>query len=169
MKDIYLLYGEDTYSQETYVKKIKKEFGKIEQGINYIVLDENTVASVISECSTPAFGYPKKLVIVNNSNLFKKSVKSSVEVIRDKIIEYLTSDFPQDEVILIFIEQDVAKMKMYKALEKVGQIKEFKTLNEEQIKLKLKQIINAYGVNIASANLEYLLMVARYRYANINK
>lgn len=159
-KNIFLLYGEDTYSLEMYIKKIKKEFdNSLQLGINLIMLDENGISNIISECSTPAFGYDKKLIIVNNSNLFKKSIKSSNEVLRDKLISYLQEEFPKDEVTLIFNEQDVAKMKMYKALEKVGNIIEFKTQTEDQIKTKLKQIINAYGVKISSSNLEYLLLI----------
>jgi len=161
-KNIYLLYGEDTYSLEMHIKKIKKEFKEeLQLGINLIMLDEGSISNIISECSTPAFGYSQKLIIVNNSNLFKKSIKSSNEVLRDKLIAYLQEEFPHDEVTLIFNEQDVAKMKMYKALEKVGTIIEFKTQTGEQIKAKLKQIINAYGVNISSSNLEYLIMISR--------
>lgn len=159
-KKIYLLYGEDTYSLEMYIKKIKKEFKEnLELGINLIMLDENGISNIISECSTPAFGYSQKLIIVNNSNLFKKSIKSVNESIRDKLIAYFQEEFPQDEVTLIFDEQDVAKMKMYKALEKIGTIIEFKTQTEDQIKTKLKQIINAYGVSISTSNLEYLILI----------
>ena len=40
LKSLYLLYGEERYLLENSVKKIKKEFGELVLGINYIQLNE---------------------------------------------------------------------------------------------------------------------------------
>ena len=76
LKNIYVLYGEEKFLLESNVKRIKKNFGEMVSGINYIQLDENSVSSLISELQTPAFGYPKKLIIVKNEKLFQKDTKS---------------------------------------------------------------------------------------------
>ena len=47
LDSLYLLYGEEEYLLETSVKKIKKLFGEILLGINYICLDETNVNSLI--------------------------------------------------------------------------------------------------------------------------
>ena len=41
LHNIYVFYGEEKYLQEEYLKKIKKIFGNLELGINYILLDDN--------------------------------------------------------------------------------------------------------------------------------
>ena len=42
-------------------------------GINYIQIDDTNVNSIISEIQMQSFGYEKKLIVVKNSGLFKKS------------------------------------------------------------------------------------------------
>ena len=75
MKNVFLIYGEDSYSKELFIKKQKKDFGELILGINYIIIDEKGLENLIPEASTPAFGYDKKLIIVKNANLFKKEAK----------------------------------------------------------------------------------------------
>ena len=67
LKSLYLLYGEEQYLLEQSIKKIKKNFGELVNGINYIQIDEKNVNNLISDIETPAFGYSKKLIIVKNS------------------------------------------------------------------------------------------------------
>lgn len=68
----YLLFGEDTFLLEQYVKKIKKSFGELQQGINFIQIDESNVNNIIADIETPAFGFEKKLIIAKNCSLFTK-------------------------------------------------------------------------------------------------
>ena len=76
LKSLYLLYGEEQYLLEQSIKKIKKNFGELVNGINYIQIDEKNVNNLISDIETPAFGYSKKLIIVKNSGLFKKETRT---------------------------------------------------------------------------------------------
>ena len=73
LNSIYVLYGEEKFLLESVVKKIKKKFGECINGINYINIDETNINELISDIQTPAFGYPKKLIIVKNSEILKKN------------------------------------------------------------------------------------------------
>ena len=53
------MYGEETYLLEAKVKKLKKDFGELIAGINYIQIDEENAENLISDLETPAFGFPK--------------------------------------------------------------------------------------------------------------
>ena len=72
LDSIYLFYGEEKYLLENAVKKIKKIFGDLILGINYIQINDSNIDTLISDIETPAFGYPKKLIVIKNANLFKK-------------------------------------------------------------------------------------------------
>lgn len=74
---VYLFYGEEEYFLENKVKKIKKEFGELIKGINYISLDETNINSLISNLETPAFGYDKKFIVAKDTGLFKKEKRTS--------------------------------------------------------------------------------------------
>ena len=49
MDSIYLFYGEEKYLIEETIKKIKKSFSQLIDGINYIKIDENNVTSLIDD------------------------------------------------------------------------------------------------------------------------
>ena len=49
LHSIYLFYGEETYLLENTVKKIKKIFGDLILGINYIQINETNVNGLISD------------------------------------------------------------------------------------------------------------------------
>lgn len=156
---IYVLYGEEKYLQQEYLKKIKKIFGELSLGINYILIDENNIETLISDIETPAFGYPKKLIIIRNSNLFKKDCKSPM---KDKFKKYVSEKFEiiEESCVIVFIEETIHKFDFYKTLEKNATIIETKPLKPVEIKNKLKKICTMYKVNIQDQNVNYLLEIA---------
>ncbi len=173
---IYLMYGEETYLLEARIKKIKKEFGEQILGINYIQIDETNVDSLIANLETPAFGFPKKLIIAKNTGLFKKEKKSASKTskvkeekkkaktqkempIQEKIANYLQTNQKElnETVDLIFIEQEVEKNSLYQVIEKIGEVKEFALLKLPELITNLKKICNAYKVTIDDASAKYLV------------
>lgn len=90
------MYGEEKYLANEYLKKIKKIFGELNLGINYILLDENNINTIIQDIETPAFGYPKKLIVVRNSGLFKKDCKSPI---KDKFKKYVRRKYTNNKGI----------------------------------------------------------------------
>lgn len=159
---IYLLYGEETFLLESSLKKMKKIFGEMILGINYIQMDESNVEELISDLETPAFGYEKKLVIVKNSGLFKKEGKrenSKLKELKSKVHKYFSENVEdiREYNIVIFIEQEIEKNDLYKLLDKQGKICSFEKQTPSQIISRLKVIYNAYKVNIDDVTLKYLI------------
>lgn len=156
---IYVFYGEEKYLQQEYLRKIKKIFGELSLGINYILLDENNIDTLISDIETPAFGYEKKLIIIRDSNLFKKDCKSPM---KEKFKKYVSENMNiiNEAVVIVFIEETVHKMDLYKTVEKNAVIIETKELKPIEIKNRLKRICAMYKVQISDQNLNYLIETA---------
>lgn len=182
---VYLYYGEETYLLETKVKKIKKDFGEQVKGINYIQIDDTNVEKIISDIETPAFGFPRKLIIAKNTGLFKKEKKSSSKnksktaknedtnktskkkaimadeklPLPEKIALYIEKNNQEinESVDLVFIEEEVEKNKLYQVIENVGEIKEFSFLKLPDLITNLKKIATAYQVNIEDSTIRYLV------------
>lgn len=160
LKSMYLLFGEEQYLIETCVNKIKKQFGELVLGINYIIIDETNVDSLISNIEMPAFGYDKKLIIVKNSELFKKDGrKKAGSPIQEKIADYIKDNMSiiDESVVLVFIELDVDKNVIYEQIQKNGIICNVQELKPIQLVKKLKQICNMYKVNCDDSTLNYLV------------
>ncbi len=149
---IYLLFGEDNYIKNELLKKVKKNFGELQLGINYIQIDENNVENIISDIETPAFGYEKKLIIAKNCNIVKKK-----NLIGEKLAEYIDSN-DIDDTDIVIIEDEVDKTSsIYKILQKKATIKECNEKKPNEIIAQIKSIATAYGVNIKENIAQYFI------------
>ena len=163
LKGIYLLYGEEMFLLQQQLNKIKKKFGEVVKGINYIAIDENNIQELIADIETPAFGYPNKLIIARNTGIFKREVKGrsggASKELKDKINEYLKSniDMINESVILVFVENEVEKNSIYNTIEKIGKVCNFEEQKPFQIIKRLKSICNSYKVNVDESTLQYLI------------
>lgn len=163
LKGIYLLYGEEMFLLQQQLNKIKKKFGEVVKGINYIAIDENNIQELIADIETPAFGYPNKLIIARNTGIFKREVKGrsggASKELKDKINEYLKSniDMINESVILVFVENEVEKNSIYNTIEKIGIVCNFEEQKPFQIIKRLKSICNSYKVNVDESTLQYLI------------
>ena len=162
ISSLYLLYGKEKYLLETCLKKIKNAFGECLKGINYINIDSESVQNIIQELEMPAFGFDKKLIIVKNTGLLKKeSKKKGTELanLKKTINEYITQNINiiNNLVVLIFIEEEVDKNELFNTIDKNGIVCEFAFQKPVEIKKRLKQICNAYKVNVEETTLQYFI------------
>lgn len=170
---IKLLYGQETYLLETKLKKIKKEFGELVKGINFIQLDDSNINNIISDIETPAFGYEKKLIIAKNTGLFKKEKRgakktttkkeenkdSKEKTLENQIAEYLeqNENLINEAVELLFIEEEANQNKLYKTIEKVGEVLQFEPLKLPQLISNITKICAAYKVKIDNETTKYFI------------
>lgn len=162
LNSIYLLYGVEKYVLETNLKKIKKNFGNLVIGINYITIDESNVNNIISDIETPAFGYDKKLIIARNTGLLKKEGKKKniqMSKLIEKVSNYIKDniDIIKETCVIVFIEEEAEKNKLYKVIDQYGVVCNFEELKVSDLCNRLKAIIKAYKVNIYDVDLKYLV------------
>lgn len=168
---LYLLYGEEKYFIELELNKIKKEFGDKINGINYIQLDSSNIESIIENIETPTFGYNKKLIVIRDSQLFKKQAKGKKtekdakdkieNKLTNKISEYINEniDFIKETSIIVFVENEIDKNDLYATIEKYGKVVEFSKLKTLEIEKKIKSICNSYKVYIDEVTVKYFISV----------
>ena len=161
LSSVYLLYGEEKFLLDNCFKKIKKKFGELLQGINYVLLDENSVDNLIYEIESPAFGYDKKLIIVKNSNLFKKDGRRKTGTpIQEQVASYFNENKISNDVVLVFVEDTADKNDVFDAISKQAVIVQFTELDELSLIRKLKQIANLYKVNVSESDLKYFIEIS---------
>lgn len=162
MEGLYLFYGEETYLIEDAIKKVKKDFKELIEGLNFIKIDESNVNSLLDNIETPCFGFDKKLIIVKNSGLLRKEGKKKNVVtssLVDKIAEYIQNNIDNilNDNVIIFVEESVEKNNLYKAIESNGKVCNFAEEKVPNLIKRIKAIANAYKVNISEADAQYLL------------
>jgi DNA polymerase-3 subunit delta len=171
LDSIYLLYGEEQYLLEQTVKKIKKNFGELVNGINYIQMDEKNIETLISDIETPAFGYANKLIIARNTGIFKREARGKKKdekqtkkttkgtSLQEKIANYIEENISniKESVVIVFIEQEIGTNDLSKTIQNLGTTCNFEKLKPIQIAKRIKGITNAYKVNIDDRTLDYFI------------
>ena len=170
LEPMYLLYGEEKYLIDTIVKKIKKNFGELLLGINYIMLDETSVYNLIQNIEMPAFGYDKKLIIVKNSGLFKKDGRrKTLTPLQERIVEYIKNNYEiiEEANIIVFVEDNVDKNAVYEIVEKKAIVCGIDFLKPIQLVARLKKVCLMYKVNVDDSTLNYLIEMAGINLQNL--
>lgn len=163
LRSMYLLYGDEQYLIDMALKKIKKKFGELLLGINYIVLDASTIDDLIPNIEMPAFGYDKKLIIVKNSGLFKKDGRKKTPTeIQERVGTYISNhlDIIEEGTVIVFMEIEADKNSMYDLVERAGIVCQINMLAPYQIVQKLKKICALYKVSASDTALNYLVEVS---------
>lgn len=167
---IYLFYGEEEFLISSSIKKIKKKFGELLKGINYIILDEESISELVPNIESPAFGYDRKLIIVNDSKIFKKDGrKKTLSPTQEKILNYVKENYEiiKESATIVFRETEVDKNDLFIEIEKKGVICEFTELKSTEIITRLKKISTAYKVNVEDNTLQYLIEVSGTNLQNL--
>ena len=162
LASLYLFFGEETFLLESNLKKIKNLFGDVVKGINYILIDEDSIENIISDIETPAFGYEKKLIVARNTGLFKTGAKKQKEAItklKDKINDYIKENIEaiNETVVLVFVEEEAGKSSLLNTIDKLGIVCKFEYQKPAQIQKRLKAICNAYKVDIDQPTMQYFI------------
>lgn len=162
LSSMYLLYGKESYLLENSLKKIKKLFGDLKDGLNYIKIDNSNIDSLISELQTPSFGFEKKLIIIKDTDLLKKQGKKKNLVITnqiEKVSSYISENFDdiKEQNVIVFIQEEIDKNALFKNIEKIGIVCNFEPEKAPEIAKRIKYICNAYNVNIDNLTVSYFI------------
>ena len=160
LEPVYLFYGEEEYLISTLVNKIKKRFGELVLGINYVLIDDTNIDDLISNIEIPAFGYDKKLIIVKNSNVFKKDGrKKKNSALEEKLINYFEDNFDiiKDSCVIIFNEIEVNPTELFSVIEKKSISFKSDYLDMKNLVAYLKNICSLYHVEVDEKALVYLV------------
>ena len=151
-KSVYLFYGEEAYLKRSYKKQVKNAIIGEGDSMNYNYFEGKEAADVnaiIQIADTMPFFADKRLVIIENSGLFKGQAP-------DALCEYI-GQLP-DTVVLLFVEEEADKRsKLFKAVSSAGSAIEMgRQPDNKLLDWIAKQLIND-GRNISRNDLNYFL------------
>ena len=157
---VYLFYGEEEYLINTLINKIKKKFGELVLGINYVLIDDTNIDQLISNIEMPAFGYDKKLIIVKNSNIFKKDGrKKKNSALEEALINYFKYNFEivEQNCVIVFYEIETNSTELFGEIEKRAISFKSDFLDPKNLIAYLKNICKLYHVEIDDTTLMYMV------------
>ena len=116
-RPVYLLYGEEDFLRRAYKNRLKEAIvGDDTMNYSYYEGKEIDVNAVISTAETMPFFAPRRLIILENSGLFKKDAEA--------LVSYLP-ELPET-THMIFVEKEIDKRnRLYKKVTTLGYAAEF--------------------------------------------
>lgn len=153
MANIYLFYGEEKYDIEQRVEKIKKEFDKLEVGLNLFYITKDNIDELSSCLQGVTFFGSSKLIIIKDTKL-----KFNIELLKNL----------DEDIKVVIIEDSIDKRTSeYKTLVKFTECTEFKYMNDKQMIQYIIQVLKKYGVSISLDTAEYMQSVCGNDKGNI--
>ena len=144
-KNIYLLYGEEKYDLNKKITSIKKEFDKLENGVNLFYITKDNIDTLKDVLTEVTFFGSNKLVIVKETNL-----KFDIEMLKDV----------DEDIIVVIVEESIDKrLSSYKTLSKIAQIHEFKALDRRAMTTYVYDLFKKYNLNTTFDTADYFVEV----------
>ena len=150
IKNVYLLYGEETYLKQQYKKKLQDAVVSPEDTINLNCYEGKNISvkEVIDQAETMPFFSDKRLLVLENSGFFKNAVP--------EMAEYL-EQMPETTVIM-FVEEEVDKRnKLFKVVKNKGRVVNFERQKADTLFRWILGILKREGKNITRSTMELFL------------
>ena len=141
LKQVYLLYGEEQYLIRQYRDKLKKAMVAEDDTMNFSSFEGNDInqKEIIDLAETLPFFADRRMILIEDSGLFKKSA--------EELADYMAS--VPETTCFVFVEKEIdKKTKMYKAVNKIGSVVEFKRQTDETLARWINGRIRRNGKNI---------------------
>lgn len=139
--NIYLLYGDEKYLINQYRDKLVNAVIDVNDTMNFsrYIGEKPDTAAIIELCETMPFIAERRVILVENSGLFK----TSCEAFAEKLSNIL------DSSVLIFIETEIDKRnKLYKTVDKDGCALCFNTPDDRTLAVWIKSQLKETGKTI---------------------
>lgn len=161
LKNLYLLYGEEAYLRRQYRDRLKKAIvGDDTMNYHYFEGKDISVGEIIDLAETMPFFADKRLIVLENSGLFKSG--------GEQLAEYLANQAQTTTFLLVESEMD-KRSKLYKVIQSKGTVTEFAVQDEATLKRWVLGMMKKEGKQISSSALEFFLEKTGTDMENIRK
>lgn len=151
-RPVYCLFGEEEYLKRTYKNRLIQAIaGDDTMNVNRFVEKEAEIPAVIDAAETMPFFAEYRLIVIENSGLFKREA--------DRLVEYL--DRMPETTIMIFVESQMDKRsKLYKKINSVGYAAEMGRQSEKELQTWILRFLKQEGKQISGRAMELFLEMA---------
>ena len=158
-KRVYCLFGEEEYLKRSYKNRLIDAIaGDDTMNVNRFSEKEAEIPAIIEAAETMPFFAEYRLVVVENSGLFKREA--------DRLVEYL--DNVPETAVIVFVESQMDKRsRLYKKVNSVGCAVEMTKQSEKELQTWVLRILKQEGKQISGRAMELFLEMAGDSMENI--
>ncbi|SEN29894.1 DNA polymerase III subunit delta [Peptostreptococcus russellii] len=165
LKQIYLIYGKETFLIEEIQEKFKTLVNPAMMDFNLSVIDgkETNLEEFRSSIETLPFMDERRYIIVKDFELLKGKKKNFTDSDEKELIKAL-ENISATTVLLFINYGDIDKRKaIYKAINKLGRVCEMKKLDDMSLLNWCKRQFDSRKVKISNSDVTYFIETTGYR------
>ncbi len=158
----YLLYGEEAYLKRQYRDKLKKALSQEGDTMNTSVFEGKGIAAgeVIDLAETMPFFADRRLILIENSGLFKSGAEELAEYMKEIA----------QSTCFVFVENEVDKRsRMFKSVKAAGRVVEFKKQSDSILVQWILGRLKREHKNITQPVMQQFLTAVGTDMENIDK
>lgn len=162
LKQVYLLFGEESYLKKQYKNKLSRANLPEDDTVNYAYYEGKGIRAeeLIDLAETLPFFAERRLIVVENSGFFKNA--------SPELADYMKS-LPET-VCFVFVENEVDKRgKMYKTVKAKGRVTELSRQDEKTLLYWIAANVKKEGKKMREADAKFLLSKVGTDMENISK
>ena len=162
LKQVYLLYGEETYLRLQYRDRLRGALTEPGDTMNYHYFEgkDTDPARLIDLAQTMPFFAERRVIFVENSGFFRKSC--------DLLADYLRQLPPT--AYFVFVETEADKRgRLFRAVRDVGRAVEFPRQDEDTLKRWILSLVKKEGKKISGRTLQYFFQKTAPDMENIRR
>ena len=159
LKQVYLLYGEEDYLRKQYRDRMRGVLaGEDTMNCHYFEGKDVNPGEIIDLAETLPFLAERRVLIVENSGLFKKGGEQLADYIKDMA----------DTAYLVFVEAEADKRsRLFKAVKEKGRVAEFSIQDENTLQRWIAGIAAKEKKQMTTGEIRYFLEKTGTDMANI--
>lgn len=161
-KNIYVLYGEEAYLKKQYKERMTRAMIPDGDTMNYAYYEGKgiPVSEVIDLAETMPFFGERRLIVIENSGLFKNASPELAEYIKE---------IPETTCFL-FVESEIDRRgKLYKAAKEKGRVVELGKQDENTLIRWILGMVAREGKQIRESTVRYILSKTGTDMENLEK
>lgn len=157
-KSCYLFFGSESYLIRNYEKALTESIlPPGSEAMNHDIFEEKRASAqgIMAAGETLPFLNDWRFITVRNSGFFQKG---NAKEEGEKLLDYIAS-LPENLCIL-FVEEKVEKnTRLYKAVQKYGEVVEFKLPTEKELCMWVKKSLAKEGIDITDGVIQFFLQM----------
>jgi len=165
VKNVVLFYGKEQYLVKLSTKAIVKKYVNDEcMAFDFLEIDPETATlpHIVESCETFSMFSEKRVVVLLNFTLMSSGKNKNIQEADEKKFTEYIKNVP-DTCILIITAEDVDKRKkLYKEIVSCGNVYDFTSLDESNLKVFIEKRFNLAGKKIKASVLSELIRQSGY-------
>lgn len=158
-KNLYFLYGDEAYLRKQYKDMLKKAIvGDDDMNYSYYEGKDINIRALIDQAETLPFFADRRLIIIENSGLFKSE--------GEELAEYL-KEAPTSTYFVISEAEVDKRSKLYKTCTSIGMAVEMKSPDEMTLKKWVNKLFTDAGKKMTERDIAYFLEMTGEDMTNI--